>query len=164
VTRRNGITRVARGLAIVLVSAGPVVVSATAASAPAPASQTPLPAGLPAAVLKAFQQAYPGATISAMSLESNTTPPAFRVEGLDKGRRRIVSYKSSGTVIQVAEQIDERELPPPVAAAMHSHPRAIYVTGMKVTRGGIVLYELTLRGTRKTVLIAKPDGTVVSFK
>jgi hypothetical protein len=27
-----------------------------------------------------------------------------------------------------------------------------------------VEYRLTLRGTRKTAMVAKPDGTVVSFK
>ena len=53
------------------------------------------------------------------------------------------STTRSGTVIEVAEQVDEKELPPPVAAAMHSHPRAIYVSGMKVTRGGGVQYQLT---------------------
>ena len=66
--------------------------------------------------------------------------------------------------IEVAEQVEEKELPPPVAAAMHSHPRAIYVSGLKVTRGGSVEYRLTVRGTRKTAMVAKPDGTVISFK
>ena len=66
--------------------------------------------------------------------------------------------------IEVAEQVEEKELPQPVAAAMHSHPRAIYVSGMKVTRGGNVEYRLTVRGSRKTAMVAKPDGTVVSFK
>jgi hypothetical protein len=47
---------------------------------------------------------------------------------------------------------------------MHSHPRAIYVSGFKVTRGSNVEYRLTVRGTRKTAMVAKPDGTVVSFK
>jgi len=46
---------------------------------------------------------------------------------------------------------------------MHSHPRAIYVSGFKVTRGGSVEYRLTVRGTRKTAMIAKPDGTVVDY-
>jgi hypothetical protein len=60
--------------------------------------------------------------------------------------------------------VEEKDLPAPVAAAMHSHPRAIYGSGMKVTRGGTVEYRLTVRGTRKTAMVAKPDGTVVSFK
>lgn len=128
--------------------------------------QTPPGGGhsLPAAVLKAFRQAYPGATITASSPQRSADRVAYRVESLDKGRRRIVVYDAGGAAIEVAEQVAERELPAPVAAAMRSHRRAIYVTGMKVTRQGTVQYELTLRGTRKTALVAKPDGTVVSFR
>jgi uncharacterized protein (DUF2267 family) len=128
-------------------------------------AQTPAaPAAIPPAVLKAFQQAYPGATISASSQERSAERTVFRVESVDKGKRRTVRYQASGAVIEVAEQVTEQELPAPVLAAMRSHPRAIYGSGLKVTRGGSVEYHLTLRGTRKTAMLAKPDGTVVSFK
>lgn len=119
---------------------------------------------LPAAVRSAFETAYPGATISSVIEEHDARRRLFRVEGVHRGRRRIVLYDVSGVVIEVAEQIEERELPQPVAAAMRSHRRAIYVSGLKVTRGGVVEYRLTLRGTRKTAMVAKPDGTVVSFQ
>jgi hypothetical protein len=114
--------------------------------------------------MQAFQQAWPGATISASTQERDNNRPAFRIDSVDKGRRRILLYDAGGKVIEVAEPVGEKDLPAPVAAAMRSHPRAIYVGGMKVTRGGRVEYQLTLRGTRKTAMIAKPDGTVVSFK
>ena len=87
-----------------------------------------------------------------------------RVETVDKGRRRIVTSDASGKVIEVAEQVEERDLPKPVADAMHSHRRAIFVRAFRVTRGGAVHYQLTVRGSRKTEMIAKPDGTVLSFK
>ena len=148
--------RVLSGLTV----AGFVALLLPVAAAQAPASGTPVPP----AVSKAFQQAYPGASISATSQERDADRTVFRVAGVDKGRQRTVLYDSNGTVIEVAEQVDERELPPPVAAAMHSHPRAIYVSGLKVTRGGSVQYQLTVRGTRKTAMVAKPDGTVLSFK
>jgi uncharacterized lipoprotein YajG len=128
--------------------------------AQAPASR----AFVPPAVLQAFQQTYPGATISTTAQDRDRARPVFRIESVDKGRRRIVLYEASGSAIEVAEQVEEKDLPRPVADAMHSHPRAIYVNGLKVTRGGNVEYRLTLRGTRKTAMIAKPDGTVVSFK
>ena len=134
----------------------PPVVSAQAPAHPAPS--------VPPAVLKAFHQAYPGATISATAQQRDANQTVFRVESVDKGRRRVVLYDSGGKAIEVAEQVDEKDLPQPVAAAMHSHPRAIYVSGVKVTRGASVEYRLTVRGTRKTAMIAKPDGTVLSFK
>ena len=86
------------------------------------------------------------------------------VESVEKGRRKVVRYDQGGALLEVGEQVDEKDLPPPVAAAMHSHPRAIFVTGMKFTRGKDVRYEVAVRGTRKTALVAKADGTIVSFK
>lgn len=121
-------------------------------------------ATLPPAVKTAFEKANPGATISSATPERDGSRTAFRVDGTQNGKRRSVLYDASGGVIEVAEQVEEKELPQSVAAAMHSHPRAIYVSGLKVTRGGSVEYRLTVRGTRKTAMVAKPDGTVVSFK
>lgn len=119
---------------------------------------------LPPPVKSAFDQAYPGATISAATQERDNNRTIFHVDSLQNGKRRIVLYDSTGALIETAEQVEEKELPQPVAAAMHSHPRAIYGSGFKVTRGTNVEYRLTVRGTRKTAMVAKPDGTVVSFK
>jgi hypothetical protein len=119
---------------------------------------------LPLAVKRAFDQAYPGATVSAATQERDRNRTVYRMDSLQKGQRRIVLYDSNGALIETAEQVEEKELPQPVAAAMHSHRRAIYVSGFKVTRGSNVEYRLTVRGSRKTAMVAKPDGTVVSFK
>jgi hypothetical protein len=129
----------------------------------APAAQVAPPA-LPSAVDKAFRTSYPGATISSVAQEREGRRTLLRVESTDKGRRRMVVYDEQGSVVETAEAVSEKELPKPVADAMYSHRRAIYVSGLKVTRGRNVEYRLTLRGTRKTALVAKPDGTVVSFK
>jgi hypothetical protein len=138
-----------------------VAASIVTASAQTPTSSA---SSLPPAVKKAFEQTYPGATISGTAQQTEGSRTLVRVDSVDKGRRRVVLYDASGAVVEVAEQVEERDLPKPVADAMHSHPRAIYVSGMKVTRGASVEYQLTVRGTRKTAMVAKPDGTVVSFK
>lgn len=119
---------------------------------------------LPPAVKIAFEKAYPGATISSATQERDGSRTVFRVDSAQSGRRRTVLYDANGGVIEVAEQVEEKELPSAVAAAMHSHRRAIYVSGLKVTRGSSVEYRLTVRGSRKTAMVAKPDGTVISFK
>ena len=62
------------------------------------------------------------------------------------------------------ETVTEKQLPKPVADAFHSHRRAIFVSAVKVTRGTTVEYHLTLKGSRKTAMVVKPDGTVLSFK
>src|SRR5262245_53517807 len=120
--------------------------------------------GLPQAIKNAFDKTYPGASIASASQIQDAGQTVFRIVSVDRGRSRVVLYESGGKVVEVAEQVEEKDLPKPVAAAMHSHPRAIYVSGMKVTRGTNVEYRLTLRGTRKTAMIAKPDGTVLSFQ
>lgn len=127
-------------------------------------AQAPASSALPPAVKKAFETTYPGASISATAQQADGSRTLVRVDSVDKGRRRIVLYDTSGVVVEVAEQVEEKDLPKPVADSMHSHPRAIYVSGMKVTRGANVEYQLTVRGSRKTAMVAKPDGTVLSFK
>jgi hypothetical protein len=139
-----------------------IVILAVTVTAFAQASNGAAP--LPQAVKSAFEQAYPGATIATASQIKDAGRNVFRIVSVDRGRSRVLLYESDGKVVEVAEQVDEKDLPKPVVAAMHEHPRAIYASGMKVTRGGNVEYRLTLRGTRKTALIAKPDGTVVSFE
>ena len=118
----------------------------------------------PPAVKKAFEQSYPGVTISSVTQMRDGNQNVFRVESTDKGRRRVLLYEAGGRVVEVSEEVTEKDLPKPVADAMHSHPRAIYGSGWKVTRAGSVEYRLTVKGTRKTAMIAKPDGTVLSFR
>jgi hypothetical protein len=138
-----------------------IVVAVTAAQAPVPANKAP---SVPPAVTKAFQQAYPTATISSTKQEREKDRTLFRVESTDKGRRRSVLYDSSGKAIEVGEQVEEKELPRPVFDAIHAHRRAIFVSALKVTRGTSVEYRITVRGSRRTAMVAKPDGTVVSFE
>jgi hypothetical protein len=87
-----------------------------------------------------------------------------KVESTVNGRRRVVSYDAAGKVVEVSEEVLEKDLPKPVADAIHAHRRAIYVSGIKVTRGSNVEYRLTVRGSRRTAMVAKPDGKVLSFK
>lgn len=142
-----------------------VVVAVTAAQAqtsqPAPASKAP---SVPPAVTKAFQQAYPTATITGTKQERDKERTLFRIDSTDKGRRRSVMYDINGKLIEVGDQVEEKELPRPVFDAIHAHRRAIFVTAMKVTRGANVEYRITVRGSRRTAMVARPDGTVLSFE
>ena len=144
-----------RGVAFAIVFALSVTMSAQAQTGGS---------SLPAAVKKAFEQSYPGAAISAVKQERENNQPVVRIDSTDKGRRRVILYDANGKAIEIAEDVPEKELPKPVADALHSHRRAVYVSGMKVTRGGTVEYRLTARGSRKTSMVAKPDGTVLSWK
>ena len=134
------------------------------ASAQVPNAPTGPARDLPTPVLTAFEKAYPTATISEVSTERNGSALAFRVDSVDKGRRRVIVYTATGSVLETSEQVEEKDLPKPVLDAVHSHPKAVYVKGMKITKSITTYYQLTLRGTRKTTMTVRPDGSLVDFK
>jgi hypothetical protein len=63
-----------------------------------------------------------------------------------------------------SEPVLEKDLPKPVLDAIRSHRRAIFVSATKVATKSGVEYHITVRGSRKTAMVARPDGTVLSFK
>ena len=107
--------------------------------------------------------AFVGLTFATATAQTSSTNPK-RVETLEKGRKKVVLYDPSGAILETLEQIEEKELPKPVLDAIRSHRRAIFVSAMKVTRKGGVEYQITVRGSRRTAMVAKADGTVLSFK
>jgi hypothetical protein len=120
---------------------------------------------LPTPVLTAFQKSYPAAVINDVATERDTISGlAFRVDATDRGLRRVILYSVTGSVIESSEQVTEKDLPKPVLDAIHSQKKAQFVKGMKVTRSVNTYYELTLRGTRKTTMTVRPDGSVVDSK
>jgi hypothetical protein len=108
----------------------------------------------------------PSAALAAQAPSSAPLPPgaAKSADETINGKRRVVYYDAKGGVVQVSEPLAEKELPSKVAAAMHSHPRAIFVSGVRVTRDNKVEYHLVVKGTRKSAMVVAPDGTEVSFR
>jgi hypothetical protein len=141
-----------------------VLLVAASASAQIPAAPHGPARDLPSPVLAAFQKSYPNATINSVNTERDGSSMAFRIDATDKGLRRVLLYSLAGSVIESSEQVSEKELPKPVLDAIRSHKKAVFVKGMKITRSLTTHYELTLRGTRKTTMVVRPDGSVVSFK
>jgi hypothetical protein len=155
---QNAIGRFVIVLALAVGAMPPV---AGFAQAPSPESR---PATLPPETMQAFQQAYPDATITTTLRDRLDGRTVFIVDSVDKDRRRVVTFDERSAVVSIAEQVEEADLPPPVAAAMHADARLNFVAGVKFTRGSTIEYRLTVRGARKTAMVVKPDGTVVSFK
>ncbi len=142
-----------------------LLVAASVSSAQVPAAQTGAARDLPSTVLAAFEKAYPSAAITGSSQEREDGEVAFRVDAVEKSRRIVVMYDVNGGVIQSAEQINEADLPKAVMDTVRAQSKkASFVRGMKVVRGTNVHYELTLRGTRKSTLVVKPNGALVTTK
>jgi hypothetical protein len=72
--------------------------------------------------------------------------------------------RAAATDKERSEPVLEKDLPKPVLDAIRSHRRAIFVSATKVTTKSGIEYHITVRGSRKTAMVAKPDGTVLSFK
>lgn len=104
-----------------------------------------------------------GLTFASVTAQTPSTS-AKRIETVENGRKKVVLYDANGAVLELSEQVEEKDLPKPVFDAIHSHRRAIFVSATRVTRKGNVEYQITVRGSRKTAMVAKADGTVLSFK
>ena len=107
--------------------------------------------------------AFVGLTFASAAAQTSATNQK-RVETVEQGRKKVVLYDASGAMLEMSEQVEEKDLPKPVLAAIRSHRRAIFVSAMKVTRKSGVEYQITVRGSRRTAMIANADGTVLSFK
>jgi len=120
---------------------------------------------LPSSVTTAIQSAYPSASVTEASQERVDGRIAFRVSCLDMGRRRVLVYDALGSLIESAEQVDEKDVPAPVMATVRASKRAKFAWALKVTRGALVQrYEVYVRGTRKNQMVINPDGTLVSYR
>ena len=107
--------------------------------------------------------AFVGLT-SASGPAQTSYPCTGGVETIEQGRRKAAVYDANGVVIEMCEQVAEKDLPNPVRDAIHAHRRAIFVSAMKVTRKADLEYHITVRGSRKTAMVVKADGTVLSFQ
>ena len=68
--------------------------------------------------------AVPATTLAQSPSGASSPSGGRKVESVVNGRRHVVLYDAAGKVIEVADEVQEKELPKPVADAMHSHRRA----------------------------------------
>jgi len=153
---------------VALTGAAPLAQSAPA-KPPTQASSTPKPraasAKLPAAVADAFKAAYPQATITHTSHETEDGVEQYEIESTNQGRELDVNYKPDGTVIVIEEAVTASELPAAVAAAVTTrYPKAIVTTRERATEGQRIYFELGLKGAPVKEVQLTPDGKWISPK
>jgi len=142
-----------------------LLVLSTCTDLPAQKPEKNKRSGLPAAVLAAFQKAYPNAKVMNWAKERKDGKLVYEVERVDQGRGRDILYTPGGDVIEVEEEIQESDLPEAVAAAIKKqHPSARISKCEKVTRGSTIVYEIRLKGAHVHELVLNPDGTPVKTK
>ena len=116
---------------------------------------------LPAAVARTAATESQGAKIRGYSQEQEHGQTFYEVEMTVKGHHRDVLIDSSGTVVEVEEQVQLVDVPAAVRDSLRAAAGKGKVTGVEsITKGGrIVAYEATVttKGKRSEVSV-DPDG------
>lgn len=107
---------------------------------------------VPAAVIAAFKNSYPNATIRGYAQEKENGKVFYEIESRDGTTHRDVLYNPDGTVAEVEESIAAADLPLEAQQAIkQKYPRAVITLAEKTTAGDTVGYEVSLRNGRKRI-------------
>ena len=101
---------------------------------------------LPAAVVSAFEKAYPKAVIKGIDKEKENGVTYYELETMDGKIARDFLYATDGTVFEMEETISATEIPELVVKTLRtSYADYKIVKAEKVTKGAEVSYELALK-------------------
>ena len=105
----------------------------------------------PAAVLAAFANAYPRATIKGCAREEEKGQTVYELASVEGKTRRDVTYSADGKPLSVEEAIDLTGLPAGVKAAFNKRfPHGKILSVETVTKGDIMGYEFRIRNEGRT--------------
>ncbi len=121
---------------------------------------------VPAAVLTAFEKAYPSATVKGYSKEVEKGKIYFEIESMDGKTGRDVLYNADGSVAEVEESMAAADLPSAVSATVSKeYPKGTISKAEKTTRGKDVTYEVhVLSGKSKHEVVVDPSGKLVKHE
>lgn len=121
---------------------------------------------LPASVVSSFEKSYPTAVIKGIGKEKENGATYYEVESMDGKTRRDLLYSPDGTLVEIEETISIAKIPQPVTKTF-SEKFVGYsvVKAEKVTKGGEVSYELTIKqGKGKKEVVFDSAGKVLKPK
>ena len=103
---------------------------------------------VPAAVIAAFEKAYPKATIRSYAKEVEKGREVYEIESVEGNMTRDILYSADGKALEIEESVEAGQLPAAVRQALErGHPKATIVKAEKLTRGAFVGYELKVKTT-----------------
>jgi len=107
---------------------------------------------VPAAVIAAFKNSYPNATIRGYAQEKENGKVFYEIESREGTTQRDVLYNADGTVAEVEESIPATDLPADAQQAIkQKYPRAVIILAEKTTAGDTVGYEVSLRNGKQRI-------------
>ena len=117
---------------------------------------------LPPVVVAQGTKMLDGGTIKSCVKDASGGKVSYELETLKNGRSKDISLDAKGNVLEIEEQVDQANLPAPVAASIQKAAHGGTVGKVEsLTRGGVLVsYEttITLNGKRHEVTF-RPDGS-----
>ncbi len=121
------------------------------------------PTELPAEVKRAFEEAYPNATLlnSVSFVRDGAT--FFKLSTLDGSKSRELLYAADGALLEFIESISALELPEAIKVVLHEeHPNTSIVSARRIVSAAPTLYEVTLKvGEEQKTTVYDTKGNVV---
>jgi hypothetical protein len=100
---------------------------------------------VPKPVLKAFQDKFPKANITAAIREVEDGKTLYEIESTQNGLGIDAVLKPDGEFVEIEKEVKPTDLPPAVTAAVESkYPKAKVKKAEEVIKGGKSLYEVTV--------------------
>jgi len=107
---------------------------------------------VPAEVIAAFKATYPNATIRGYSREKENGKTYYEIESRDGRVSRDVLYNPDGTVAEIEETVDVKDLPVEVRQTIHTrYPKGVITKAEKTVAGDKVSYEVRIKHGLKSV-------------
>jgi hypothetical protein len=118
---------------------------------------------VPPAVIKAFETAYPKATVKNYGSEVEKGVTYYELETVEGKIKRDILYKADGTLAELEEILTPEMVPEPVAKALGaSFPKGKIVSGEKTTRGELVSYDIVVAdGKDKVNVELNAEGKIL---
>jgi hypothetical protein len=105
---------------------------------------------LPAAVLSAFEKAYPKATIKGVGKENENKTTYFEIESIDGKISRDILYTTEGKAYEIEESMSKSDLPKEIQTTLKSqYAKANFVKAEKVTHDSAIGYEIQIKTGKK---------------
>ena len=117
---------------------------------------------IPPEVMNAFVAKYPGAEIKGQEKQIREKVAFYQIASVDSGKSRDVLFQADGVVVEVAESVEEGQIPQNIRTAVkQKYPDAAISNVFWVTRGQHVEYEISLETGKKTTdVVANLAGKI----
>ena len=119
---------------------------------------------VPAAVMAAFKNSYPNATIRGYAREKEHGKVFYEIESHEGAISRDILYNADGSVAEIEESIAATDLPAEARQAIHQkYPKAVISLAEKTTAGEKITYEVSARlGKKRISMEFDAGGKVLS--